>query len=106
MQVMGERYAGLSAERITYTGLLYNISGHVCGEVPDFPDVVANGSSEAEVKATLQGLLEEHIEEMIDEEEPLPEPEFDSVDDVEISPEMYETRTVKFTVVLPSTVSK
>ena len=103
---MGDAYLGAAAERITFTGLLYSTAGRICGEIPDFPGVVACGLSEGEVKSTLQGLLEEHIEAMLDDEEALPEPDFESADDIYLSADASKPHLVNFTVVLPSTVSK
>ena len=65
-----------------------------------------SGDSEAGVKATLQGLLEEHIEMLLDQHEMLPEPNFVSTDTLTLPPDVRDSHSASFTVVVPSTADK
>lgn len=88
--------------RVVYHSLIYNIPGKVCGEIPDFPDVVAYGCTEEEVTSTLRGLLEEHIESMVEDDDDLPVPAFDSPKNIKLAADVTNPRTVALPVFLPS----
>ena len=41
-RIMGDAYVGAGVERITYQGVLYELLGQFCGEVPDLQMVSVN----------------------------------------------------------------
>lgn len=102
---MGDAYVGAGAERITYCGVLYQIPGRFCGELPDMR-MVACGECESEVRATLQGLLEEAVETILDDNKILPQPVFDQLEGAYLSTDAMNAQIATFTVAVPSTVSK
>lgn len=58
------------------------------------------------MKATLQGLLEEHIEMLLDNHEVLPEPNFRSIESLGVPTNANNVHSESFTVVVPSTADK
>lgn len=104
---MGDAYVGAGAEKLSYHGVLYTsiCSGRFCGELPDMR-MVAWGECESEVRATLQGLLEEAVETILDEHQVLPQPKFDQLERAHLSSDATNARIATFTVVVPSTISK
>lgn len=64
------------------------------------------GESDVEVKATLQGLLEEEIEALLDEHELLPEPEFKTADATSLPSEATSLQPTSFSVLVPSSVDR
>ena len=164
---MGDAYVGAGVERITYKGVLYDLQGRSCGDMPDLNLVeieahalsstscksccnnflphgigdsrclqntpvpassiqmhaivrdgkrmcfywiqTACGESQVEVKLTLQGLLEEHVEMLLDAHEVLPEPIFQSLgssNDWQLLQDADDVQMTSFTVLVPSTADK
>lgn len=61
------------------------------------------------MKSTLQGLLEEHVEMLLDDHEMLPEPMFQSLGssaDLHLPHDADELQITSFTVLVPATADK
>jgi len=66
--------------KLTYAGVFEQTPNNYCAYVPDVPGCVGAADTQGEMRAMIREALAFHIEDLIEQGEPLPEPKM-SIDD-------------------------